>query len=102
MTYLRFDECPANEVCESFMGIAPILLLRTMPTRDEQYAAIVVETLTCQRPHPGFHALIEGLRPGEIEAQLHGGGDLVDVLAAGTGSADETQFEVGVGDLDLS
>ncbi len=84
------------------MGIAPVLFLRAMPARDEQYTAVIVETLTGERPQSGFHTLIEGVRPGEIKTKLDGGGDLVDVLAAGTGSAHETQLEVGVGDLNLS
>ena len=46
--------------------------------------------------------LSECLGSQEVEAQLYRGGNLVDVLAAGTGGADEAQFEIGVGDLDVT
>ena len=46
MAHLGLNQRAANEVRESFMGIAAILLLGAMPARDEQYAAILVEALT--------------------------------------------------------
>ena len=102
MAHLGLNQRAANEVRESFMGIAAILLLGAMSARDEQYAAILVEALTGESSQAGFDTLMERLRSGEIEAQLHGGGDFVDILAAGAGSADEAQLEIGVRDLNLS
>ena len=40
-------------------------------------------------------------RTGRVEAQLDGGRDLVDVLAAGPGGADELLLELALGDLDI-
>ena len=101
MAHLGLNQRAANEVREPFLGIAAILLLGAMPTRDEQYAAILVEALTGESSQAGFDTLIERLCSGEIEAQLHGGGDFVDVLAAWAGRADEAQLEIGVRDLEL-
>lgn len=101
MTNLGLDESAANEVSEALMSIAAILFLRPMPTRDEQDAAIFVETLTRKSSQSSLDALLERTRSGEIEAQLHGGGDFVDVLAAWAGRADEAQLEIGVRDLEL-
>jgi hypothetical protein len=102
VTNLGLDESAANEVSEAVIGIAAILFLRPMPTRDEQDAAIFVETLTRKSSQSSLDALLERTSSGEIEAQLHRGGDFVDVLAARTGRADEALLEIGVWDLDLT
>jgi hypothetical protein len=68
--------------------------------RDDEHAAVVVETLAGERTQARLDALVQGGRVQEIEAQLDGGGDLVDVLAAGPGGADEADLEVAVRDLD--
>jgi hypothetical protein len=99
VTNLGLDESAPNEVSEALISIAPILFLRPMATRDEQDAAIFVETPTRKSSQSSLDALLKRTRSREIEAQLHGGGDFVDVLAAWAGRADEAQLEIGVGDL---
>src|SRR5690606_41244062 len=46
------------------------------------------------------HLVRQAGRVGRVEAELHGGGDLVDVLAAGAGRADELLLKLVCADLD--
>src|SRR3954447_15928435 len=69
-----------------------------MISSDDQDLGIADQTVPGQRPKPRLGALIECGGALQIEAQLRGGGHLVDVLAARAGAADETDADVALRD----
>src|SRR6266513_2100862 len=94
LTRFRGRECAADEVAEPLLRLAAVVLLGAVVARDDEDRAL------------GGEARLDGLRERraarEIEAQLHRGGDLVDVLAARAARAHERQRQLAVRNLDAS
>ncbi len=80
--------CLNNEFGETFEGIFAIGLLGTETLRKDDDLAVVRESATGDP----LEARSDGGRQlgrVQIQPQLHGGRDLIDVLTAGTCAADE-------------
>ena len=69
--------------------------LRSIARHDQQLAR-VGDALAGERAQARLDVIAQRRIAIQREAQLHGGGDLVDVLPAGSGGADEGHFEIGV------
>src|SRR5690606_19295606 len=80
--------------------IRPVLLLRAKPASLDDDDAVLGGALPRELERAFAHPFRQAGRVGRVEAELHGGGDLVDVLAAGAGRADELLLKLVCADLD--
>src|SRR5471032_2732175 len=83
---------------EPGQGLATVALLGAVIARDDENFSIADQAVAGQRAQARLGAFIERRATGQVEAQLRRGGHLVDVLAAGTGAAHETDADIAVRD----
>ena len=79
----------ANEIDKAVECILPIAHLRPMPLRGEDDNAVTGQSRTRQAFQPRTNVRRQRRRMTRIEAKLDCAGNLVDVLPAWAGSADE-------------
>src|SRR6266480_5961741 len=102
LTRFRGRECAADQVAEQLLRLAAVVLLGAVVARDDEDRALGGEAPPAQGPEARLDGLRERRAAREIEAQLHRGGDLVDVLAARAARAHERQRQLAVRNLDAS
>ena len=83
-----------NKIDQPFIGFSAIALLRPEVPRDDDDHAIRGHPPPGERTQPCACRLIEIRRARRVEAELHRGGDLVDVLAAGAAGANKDLFDL--------
>src|SRR5690606_28845322 len=93
--------CPGDERDEPLARVGAVALLRAEARRLDDDDALLGRALSGELQHVGAHTLGKAGRAGGVEAKLHGGRNLVDVLPAGAGSADEAFFQLVLADLGL-
>ena len=95
-----------DELGEALERVFTIRFLRSKALRENDDLSALRQSAANDTFEAHAHGGLQ-LRRVEIESQLHRGRDLVDVLAAGTGAADERQRDRGrghcgcVGQLDV-
>src|SRR2546430_17490566 len=77
-----------------------VVLLGAVIARDDEDRALGGEPPPAQGPEARLDGLRERRAAREIKAQLHRGGDLVDVLAAPAAPPHERQRQLAVRNLD--
>ena len=94
-----FDGGPSNQFHEPYpRGLAVHGLCAVLAAVECQYA-VSRHTASGQRDESGFD--VRGQRrSADVEAQFHRRGDLVDVLSAGSRSADETLLDLVIAERD--
>ena len=92
----RYDLSAGDQFVQLCPGLSSIGLLRTvLAGRDDQHA-FSRRALAGQRTEALPYVLGKRRRLADIEAQLDGGGDFVDVLAARAGGANEADCKFGI------
>jgi len=80
---LRLDQRSVNEVHEPAVRFAAVLFLGTVIASNDQQRALLRNAATGEFAQPFFSGAVQHGSACKIETQLHGGCDLVDVLATG-------------------
>src|ERR1700674_292448 len=96
------SERAPDEVGEALLGLAAVVLLGAVVARDDEDRAVRVESPPAQSLEARLDAVREHRAALEIEAQLHRGCELVDVLATRARGAHERQRQLAVRNLDAS
>src|SRR2546425_8609391 len=81
---LRRNERPRDQLRESLQRLTPVLLLGAVISGDNEYGSVSREPPPRQRAQTDLDRLRERGAARQIEPQLHGRGDFVDVLPAWT------------------
>src|ERR1700733_4289869 len=87
-----------DQLLQARQGFTPVALLGAVIARDDQQRTVGVDAVACHGPQPRLDRGAERLRAGQVKAQLGGGCDLVDVLAARSRAADELELQILFGD----
>src|SRR3954447_14381312 len=96
----------ADQVEEALLGVLAVALLGAVALGGDDQDAVAGQPAAGQLLEALAHGLGQARGAADVEAELDGGGELVDVLAAGAGAADEALFKLPlvegdrVGDLD--
>src|SRR5262245_11370889 len=97
---LRRHGGAANEIDQACERVVAVALLGAVALRRDDEHAIVGEPAAGQPFEPRAHRIGQRWRVAHVEAQLHGGRHLVDVLPARTRGADETLLDPALVDGD--
>jgi len=90
----------ANQIDQPFKGVLAIAFLRPETPRHDDENAIGGHPPPGEQTQSGSRRVVEVRRVEGIEAELDGGGDLVDVLSAGAAGANEDLFDLVLVDRD--
>ena len=91
---------PANQINQPFKSVLAIAFLRPETPRHDDENAICGHSPSGEQAQSGSRRVVEARRVEGIEAELDGGGDLVDVLSAGAAGANEDLFDLVLVDRD--
>jgi len=80
-TNLRPLSCLPNQSREPVSGILSISVLTAKPPGIEHHYSILSDPSASQPDEPATHIFGQGRRVNHIEAKLHRGGYLVDILS---------------------
>src|SRR5688572_22329592 len=100
MALLGDYQCATDEIEETFLRVATIVLLAARLASLDEDLVRVGQALAGERAQSRLHVIAQCRIARQRESQLHGRRHLVDVLPAGTGRADEGHFEIGVRNLE--
>src|SRR3954451_528112 len=95
-----------DQVEEALLGVLAVALLGAVALGGDDQDAIAGQAAAGEALQALAHGLGQAGRAADVEAELDGGGELVDVLAAGARAADEALLQLAlvegdrVGDLD--
>src|SRR6187551_3312418 len=87
---------------ETLQRIVPVAALGAEPLRGNDQHAIRGDAISGKGDEPRPYGGGEIARMGHIKPQLHCRGDLVDILAAGAGGANETLLDFALVQRDAS
>src|ERR1700683_173543 len=83
-----------DQLLQARQGFTPVALLGAVIAGDDQPGAVGVQAAACHGPHPRLDRGAKRACAGQVKAQLGGGCDLVDVLAARSRAADELELQI--------
>ena len=90
----------ANELAQALARVGAVALLGAVALRGDDEHALAGEAVAGEPLEPRAHAVGQRRRMAHVEAQLHRAGDLVDVLPARPGGADEALRKLAFVDAD--
>jgi hypothetical protein len=96
---LRHGRFP-NQVTKTLDGIAAIEFLAAEAVCGDDQHAFAADALAAQHAQAIEYRGMQRYRSRDVEAELHGGRDLVDVLATRAGSADEGKLDLALVERD--
>src|SRR5690348_3827162 len=76
----------ADQVEEALQGVLAVALLGAVALGGDDQDAVAGKAATGEALQALAHRLGQAGRAADVEAELNGGGELVDVLAAGAGA----------------
>src|SRR5262249_34389362 len=89
-----------DQLDEALARVLPVALLGAVALRGDDEHAVERHPPAGEAGQPQPHVLAQIRRAAHVEAKLHRARELVDVLAARTGSADEALLELVLVDAD--
>src|SRR6185437_14982760 len=89
-----------DEIDELFARLHAVALLGAVALSDDDEHALVGKPSARQMLEPLTHGREQRGRMPDVEAQLHRRRQLVDILAAGAGRADEILFDLALVEAD--
>lgn len=106
LAHLRALDGFADEIDEPVKRVLAISFLGAEAPRGEDEDTVLGEPVTGKLREPRAHILGQGWRAAHIEAKLHGGGELVDILSARSAGPQKALFKLtlvkGKGACDLN
>src|SRR5262249_37757659 len=90
----------ADQIDKTLAGVLAVALLGAVALGVDHDHAVAGEAFAGQALEPRAHVVGKARRAADVEAKLHGARELVDVLSAGTRSADEILLELVLADAD--
>ena len=90
------DRCLADKVDETLDRVFAVFLLSPVPAGGDDENTFARQSSAGEADEPNSNVIREGRRVQSIETKLDGRRDLVDVLPAGTGRADELEAELAL------
>src|SRR5215471_2929876 len=95
-----YDRRVLDQLDQALERVGAVALLGAMALRGDDQHAVAGEALAGKPLEPRAHPVGQARRAAHVEAQLHRGGELVDVLPAGPRGADKAFLELALVDLD--
>ena len=92
----RYDLSAGDQFVQSRPGLGSICLLRTVYAGRDDQDAFLRGAIASHRQEALPYVVAKHARLADIEAQLDGGGNFVDVLAARTGGANKGHCQFGI------
>ena len=94
--------CLADETYQAGNSVLTVLFLGAEPPGIDDQITFLGQTLSGKTGKAFPNVIGKGSGMGYVEAELHGRGDLIDILPAGSGGADELLVDFFLIDCDRS